>query len=281
MGDLNETEHTATRYEKRTVYAIRGLESRARDKAENEGWEFVGQDAGALRSTLHFQRAKKKTPRWMFMAGGAVALLLVAAVTLGVLFGDDDLETTAAATTTPSSAPRDSVEVPDVAGLAGDEAESALEEAGFVVRYEAGDESVVVASNWKVVSQVPARGTASSKGDTVTLTVELETVLTPTPSDEAAAPSAAPPAAANTTPSGLDFGWASTACQQRGDQEFPYGFKGHTIVGLLAQEVQGDEIYMKFEADITNGFGAERKANVECSVGGTNGAPQVTYFIAY
>ncbi|MFS2028721.1 MULTISPECIES: PASTA domain-containing protein [unclassified Curtobacterium] len=285
MVDENATSgQSAPRYETKTVTTVRGLEARSRSKWESAGWEFVSQDEGRIRSTLHFRRPKKSTPRWVWIAGGSVAALAVVAIVLGSIFGDDDTTEADAATATATAA---SITVPDVSGLPGDKAKKNLTDAGLEVKWDAGDESVWVASNWTVVTQSPKAGTRVAEDSTVTLKVEPKaderatpTATAPAARTESAEP-AAPAQAADTTPSGLDFGWASTACQQYGEQEFPYGFKGHTLIGLLAQEVQGDEIYLKFEADITNGYGAERKATVECSVGGTNGSPNVTYFIAY
>ncbi|ROS46177.1 PASTA domain-containing protein [Curtobacterium sp. PhB78] len=286
MVDENTTpDESAPRYETKSVTTVRGLEARSRSKWESAGWEFVSQDEGMLRTTLQFRRPKKLTPRWVWIAGGSVAALAVVAIVLGSVFGDGDTKADASAPTATATAA--SISVPDVSGLAGDKAKKNITDAGLAVKWDAGDESVWVASNWMVLEQSPKAGTRAAKDATVTLKVEPKAEETATPTSTAppeqteSAEPAAPAQAANTTPSGLDFGWASTACQQYGEQEFPYGFKGHTLIGLLAQEVRGDEIYLKFEADITNGFGAERKANVECSVGGTNGSPNVTYFIAY
>lgn len=287
MVDENATSgESAPRYEMKSVTTVRGLEARSRSKWESAGWEFVSQDEGRIRSTLHLRRPKKITPRWVWIAGRSVAALAVVAIVLGSIFGDDDTTGADAATAT-ATATAASITVPDVSGLAGDEAKKNISDAGLEVKWDAGDESVSVASNWMVLTQSPKAGTRVAEDSTVTLEVESKADETATPTatrspaqSESAAP-AAPAQAPDTTPSGLDFGWASTACQQYGEQEFPYGFKGHTLIGLLAQEVQGDEIYLKFEADITNMYGAKQKATVECSVGGTNGSPNVTYFIAY
>lgn len=285
MIDDNATSgESAPRYETKTVTAVRGFEARTRSKWESAGWEFVNQDEGRIRSALHFRRPKKITPRWVWIAGGSVAALAVVAIVLGSIFGDDDTTKADATTATATAAP---ISVPDVSGLAGDEAKKNITDAGLEVKWDAGEASVWVASNWIVLTQSPKAGTRVADNSTVTLKVERKANETATstatglPAQSKSAAPAAPAQAADTTPSGLDSGWASTACQQYGEQQFPYGFKAHTLIGLLAQEVQGDEIYLKFEADITNGFGAKRKATVECLVGGTNGSPNVTSFIAY
>ena len=56
-----------------------------------------------------------------------------------------------------SSAPQ-MVKVPDVTSMAGDDARDAIEAAGFESEFDAGDESVWMASNWTVMSQKPVAG---------------------------------------------------------------------------------------------------------------------------
>lgn len=63
------------------------------------------------------------------------------------------------------------VEVPDVIGLPGDEAEEALEDAGFNVEFSAEDSSVVEPANWEVESTDPESGAEVDEGSEVTATV--------------------------------------------------------------------------------------------------------------
>lgn len=73
------------------------------------------------------------------------------------------------------------VAVTDVVGQTGDEAREALTEDGFLVEFDAGDETVIMASNWIVESQSPAADELVESGSTITLTV--------TKPEETAAPS--------------------------------------------------------------------------------------------
>jgi hypothetical protein len=77
------------RYETRTVQTVRGLEARTRAKWERDGWEFVEQTNGALRSALTFRRVKKPIPRWALIAGVALALAIVIGIIVGSLTEGD------------------------------------------------------------------------------------------------------------------------------------------------------------------------------------------------
>lgn len=87
------------------------------------------------------------------------------------------------------------------------------------------------------------------------------------------------PAAA--TSSGLTPSSAQAACNRRGGNEFPFGFRGHWIMGKLAEEIVDDRWFLKVEATVTNQFGASQRVNVECFVGGRDEAPVVETFLAY
>ena len=50
------TTATRVKYETRSVKTVRGLEARTRAKLEQEGWEFVSQEQGTVRSELTFRR---------------------------------------------------------------------------------------------------------------------------------------------------------------------------------------------------------------------------------
>ena len=48
-------------YEFKSVQALRGRESSAKAKWQNQGWEFVSENRGTLRTELNFRRVKPKT----------------------------------------------------------------------------------------------------------------------------------------------------------------------------------------------------------------------------
>ncbi|WP_434318184.1 hypothetical protein [Leifsonia sp. P73] len=91
-------------YEFKTVQSIRGMEGRTRAKWEKAGWEFVEQtEVSMLRSKLSFRRPKKQLSRWVFIAGGAVAVILVAAIVIGSISEKHTAPTSAEVTGTASS----------------------------------------------------------------------------------------------------------------------------------------------------------------------------------
>lgn len=77
---------------------------------------------------------------------------------------------------------------------------------------------------------------------------------------------------------------AFNACERRGKFEFPYGFKIHSVLGMIANQSIDNNTgwYFKYTVDITNGFGATMKDKVmECKVHGTTASPSVDYFMVY
>lgn len=69
---------------------------------------------------------------------------------------------------------------------------------------------------------------------------------------------------------------ALTACQQRGKQEYPYGFKTHDIGGVIQNFTPKDDNtwYYKATVDVTNAYGAAAAGrNYECTVTGTTDNP--------
>ncbi|MCC9192119.1 DUF4839 domain-containing protein [Arthrobacter sp. zg-Y916] len=73
-------------YELKTVRAIRGAEARTTAKWQKEGWEFVSQDKGTLRSEITFRRPVRKTPwRLVAVVGVVVAVLIAVAITIGAI----------------------------------------------------------------------------------------------------------------------------------------------------------------------------------------------------
>lgn len=172
--------------------------------------------------------------------------------------------------------------IPAVVGMAGDEAKDALEAAGFDVEFDAGEDFVVLAGNWTVDAQTPEAEASAPEGSTVTLKVSKpEPTAEAAPAEPAPAEPAPAAPAVEATPSGLTSGWATTACDNYGDAAYPYGFNGDWLIDGLAMEIQGDEWFLKAGASITNQFNAEGRFVVECRVGGTDGAPLVTSWIAY
>jgi hypothetical protein len=73
------------------------------------------------------------------------------------------------------------------------------------------------------------------------------------------------------------------ALQDYGEWEYPYGFKIHTIVGMLARYPYDENTwFLKYTCDVTNANGATAKnLTVEGMVTGTSANPQVIYFVVY
>src|SRR5829696_9075833 len=68
MTPVSEQRSSSTRqadddveYEFKSVQALRGRESSARAKWQDQGWEFVSENRGTLRTELNFRRVKPKT----------------------------------------------------------------------------------------------------------------------------------------------------------------------------------------------------------------------------
>lgn len=96
---------TATRmkYEIRSVKTVRGLEARTKAKLEQEGWEFVSQDQGTLRSELTFRRQKPEIPwKLIGIGGGLFALLIVGLLIISAVGGGDSSNDTAEALPSPT-----------------------------------------------------------------------------------------------------------------------------------------------------------------------------------
>ncbi|CAM5423547.1 hypothetical protein LSHI6S_02562 [Leifsonia shinshuensis] len=127
---------------------------------------------------------------------------------------------------------------------------------------------MIAASNWTVVSTDPAAGATLPAGGTVTVNVTK--------------PTAAPTAVEQTaTSAGLTGTYAQAACDTYGKTQFPYGFKAAWIAGKLADRIENDQWFFKVTAKVTNEYGAQRAATIECTISGTNDAPEVVSFLAY
>jgi hypothetical protein len=174
--------------------------------------------------------------------------------------------------------------VPDVVGMTASDAQTELLSAGYTATVTDEDGKISVDSTLTVLSQDPAAGAEVKpySGTPVKLTVPTTDKPTPTPAaTETAEP--APSRTEQATTGGLTETYAMTACDQYGEQQFPYGYDAHWVLGVLASEYQPDtdEWYFKVEADVTNEYNAEQTVNVECYVTGTEDAPVVNDFLAY
>ncbi|WP_163377109.1 hypothetical protein [Dietzia sp. Alg238-R159] len=80
----------AAQVEKKTIRVIRGAEARAIAKWEAEGWEYAGQDRGAVRTELTFTRPKPKLQRRALAALVGVGVLAASAIAVGVIFEESE-----------------------------------------------------------------------------------------------------------------------------------------------------------------------------------------------
>lgn len=99
------------KYEHKTVQTVRGTDGLVISKMQKDGWEFVEQSQGTLRSTLTFRRPRKPVP-WRMVGMAAAGLAILAAVigTAVALGGDDEkkdesAKPTASSIGRPSAAP--------------------------------------------------------------------------------------------------------------------------------------------------------------------------------
>jgi hypothetical protein len=99
------------RYEYKTVQTVRGTDGLVISKMQKDGWEFVEQSQGTLRSTLNFRRPRKPLP-WPVIGAAAAGLAILAAIIVtGTALSDGDekkgeaARPAAAASEEPSAAP--------------------------------------------------------------------------------------------------------------------------------------------------------------------------------
>lgn len=123
-------------YEFKSVQALRGRESSAKEKWQDQGWEFVSENRGTLRTELNFRRAKPKTfgayllsfvaafrrlqPKTQLVLVASGALILVAGIVgigVGTQSGGDTPNPSAAQTMASTAPPAE----PTVTGIAVDE----------------------------------------------------------------------------------------------------------------------------------------------------------------
>ncbi|MFH9174370.1 DUF4839 domain-containing protein [Streptomyces albogriseolus] len=67
------------KYEYKTVQTVRGTDGLVISRMQKDGWEFVEQTQGTLRSTLDFRRPKKPQP-WLLIGAGAAGLVILAVI---------------------------------------------------------------------------------------------------------------------------------------------------------------------------------------------------------
>jgi hypothetical protein len=81
---------TGVKFEMRSVKTVRGMEARTRAKLEKEGWEFVSQTQGTVRTELTFRRPKPEIPWKMIgIGGGLLALFIMLLPIMSALGGGD------------------------------------------------------------------------------------------------------------------------------------------------------------------------------------------------
>lgn len=105
------TNQADVEYETRSVKTVRGMEARTRTKLESEGWEFVSQNVGTVRSELIFRRPAPKRP-WLVwvILGGVLVVLFGVIIVMSILTSSGPApegtgSATPSPTTTASSSP--------------------------------------------------------------------------------------------------------------------------------------------------------------------------------
>lgn len=235
--------------------------------------------------------------RSLIAVAAAIALSLSAC-------GSGAVDSSAGSSPTATNVVADEFTLPNYAGKTLDIATAEMKANGITVKSvdTVDDKTVLSPKNWVIGTHDPAAGAIVTKGATVTFMVskpgaaeaKAETekaaaaataevkkaaVEATANSEIAVAEAAAPPKA---TTLGLEALEAQTACTKYAKEQFPFGVKMHWVLGQLAEEIQGDQWFLKVEATVTNAYGAKEKGvNVECLVAGTNEVAIVTAFNAY
>ncbi|MEJ7786322.1 MAG: hypothetical protein WKF96_16080 [Solirubrobacteraceae bacterium] len=132
LGSGSRQADDNVQHEFKSVQALRGRESSAKAKWQDQGWEFVSENRGPLRTELAFRRVKPKTfgtyllsivatfrrlqRKTQLVLGASCALILVAGI-IGVVAGTQnggDTQKPSAAQTTASTAPPAEPTVTDI-----------------------------------------------------------------------------------------------------------------------------------------------------------------------
>ncbi|MFJ9047371.1 DUF4839 domain-containing protein [Streptomyces sp. NPDC102347] len=108
------------KYEYKTVQTVRGTDGLVISRTQKDGWEFVEQSQGTLRSTLTFRRPKRPIP-WPLVGAGAAVLAIVVGTAAVLSDGGEQKDEAAKpavgasdkppATPSPTAAKRAAVEV--------------------------------------------------------------------------------------------------------------------------------------------------------------------------
>ncbi|WP_158336152.1 PASTA domain-containing protein [Bifidobacterium actinocoloniiforme] len=175
--------------------------------------------------------------------------------------------------------------VPDVTGKNFTEATSALAKEGFA--YEAQDGSGQPAVDGTVTEQDPKGGTKTD-ATKVKLTVrssadaaqERAAQKRKEKAEKKAQQQNSPAPAEKSTSGGLTQTYAQSACDQRGQQEFPYGYKPHYMTAGAEPMWSPDSVMLQYKATVKNGYNAKRDVTVTCNVRGSNDHPEVFGWLA-
>ena len=216
--------------------------------------------------------------RSLIRVGRAVAMLFtISILALAVPLGAQAVPTPDAGTftieiDTADLARSTEIKVPNLVGSKADKGVKKLSALGLKWNFS---KLVLIKSNWWITKQGTKPGTMVSKGATIKLTVSK---TNPSP-----APSASPTASEFSTASGLDVGFAWQACEDYGAANYPFGFDLHFLIGQIAQQIDPttDSWYLKAQVTITNAYNAKYETVAECTVHGTNKAPELTSFFVY
>lgn len=115
-------------YETRTVRAMRGMESRTIAKWEGEGWEFVSQSQGKLRTEIALRRPKGKSNAKLLIIGGAAfAVALIVIITIGTVSERGATEAAPTPSTSPSATATTPVRSPSPTPTPEETAEEAVQ----------------------------------------------------------------------------------------------------------------------------------------------------------
>lgn len=126
--------------------------------------------------------------------------------------------------------------------------------------------------------------TTGAPATTAAAVAQLPGATTDSTTPAAPSPSPAPTPSPTPTWSGPSYGTAAVVCQSYGETIYPYGFDEHEFLGVIADEEQSDgSRYVKMTVTVTNAFGAEMDATMECTVAGADDVTlaQVTEFNVY